>query len=161
MPSAAATACGPGSRSLFGLGALTSSGTSIQAPAPRPSLRWWDDAPRLARLMIAIAEWEGRGHISDAAFNAAENARGRYQMRDVALHDVLGRWPTEAEMLRLHDPDYAGRMFVAYLRLYCEDTATDEVLARAWNGGGPAGPYRKCTLKYWAGVKGHLDADML
>lgn len=103
-------------------------------------------------FLEALAEVESNGN--DAAVNTAEDAHGRYQIRQAYLTDanrILGTSYTLADM---HDPVLAERVVRAYLlnygNAYERNTgykANPYILARIHNGG-PRGYAKESTYEY-------------
>ncbi len=59
------------------------------------------------------------------------------------------------KMVDAFDPVKAENICRLYLEHWCGPWATRETLARNWNGG-PTGPRKKATLKYWRKVHKEL-----
>ena len=90
----------------------------------------------------------------DAAYNPAERAVGRYQIRQPYLSDANEALGTNYSLLEMSDPAKAEAVVRAYLTRWGEaferrtgHPATAEVLARIHNGG-PRGAEKSCTLGY-------------
>ncbi len=90
----------------------------------------------------------------DLAVNSAEDAHGRYQIRQAYLDDANESLGTSFTLQDMHDPDKAEKVVRAYLLRYgaaferrAGREATDEDLARIHNGG-PRGAERDATLGY-------------
>lgn len=113
-------------------------------------------------IYSAIAEVESNNN--DFAYNAKEDAAGRYQIRMIYLEDVNRINKTHytsddrfdpvksLEMVRIYTTHYAS--------VYSKRTGnpiTDEVIARIHNGGGYRGALKASTEKYWKKVKKALD----
>jgi len=105
-----------------------------------------------ADFLDRLAAVESGG--DDAAYNARENAHGRYQIRSAYLADANQRLGADYTLHDMHDPVKAERVVRAYLMRYGESyerrtgqPATDEVLCRIHNGG-PLGAEKDCTLAY-------------
>lgn len=95
------------------------------------------------------------GH-NDDAYNRAENAIGRYQIRYAYWKD--SNIPGKHEMCK--DPEYSRRVMRAYWKRYCPESLKShrfEVLARIHNGG-PKGHKKKATVKYWKKVKRAMES---
>lgn len=93
--------------------------------------------------------------INDAAVNKAENAHGRYQIRQAYLDDANSKLGTSYTLHDMHDHEKAAKVVIAYLTRYGDSyerrtghLATDEVLARIHNGG-PRGAEKASTIAYW------------
>lgn len=91
---------------------------------------------------------------NDAAYNAAEDAHGRYQIRQCYLDDANFLLGTSYSLQDMHDPAKAAEVVRAYLLRYGQSyehrtglPATPDVLARIHNGG-PRGAERASTLGY-------------
>lgn len=114
------------------------------------------DDPGLYFLLASIAEVESGSSGGDAAYNPAEDARGRYQIRPAYWQDAmewLGKdWPhTDA-----HDPAKARQAVLWYWARY--GAKTDEERARIHNGG-PRWREYKDTITYWAKVKAAMRKE--
>lgn len=105
-------------------------------------------------FLAALAEVESGAN--DAAYNAAEEAVGRYQIRPCYLADANEALGADFALCEMYDPEKAAIVVRAYLtrwgeaferRTGVEPTVTD--LARIHNGG-PKGAERACTLPYAA-----------
>lgn len=90
----------------------------------------------------------------DLAVNSAEDAHGRYQIRQAYLDDANESLGTSYTLQDMHDPDKAERVVRAYLLRYGQAyerrtglAATAVVLARIHNGG-PRGAEKAATLDY-------------
>lgn len=90
----------------------------------------------------------------DTAYNHAENAHGRYQIRAPYLQDANEVLGTDYSLADCHQPEIAERVVRAYLMRYGSAyeqrtglKATPEILARIHNGG-PRGYERDSTLAY-------------
>ena len=93
------------------------------------------------------------GH-NDAAYNEAEGAVGRFQIRQCYLTDANEAAGTNYTLSQMRDPRLAMAVVRAYLTRWGEayerrtgNPATAEVLARIHNGG-PRGAEKDCTLAY-------------
>jgi hypothetical protein len=101
----------------------------------------------------AICYVESRGNPT--AWNAAESAAGIAQIRPVVVADcnrILGQ--TRFTLASRWDPREARAMFDLYTGHYSRGYAGDraEIAARIWNGG-PRGPRKPSTARYWAAVQ--------
>lgn len=105
-------------------------------------------------FLAALAEVESGAN--DAAYNEAEGAVGRYQIRPCYLADANEELGEDFALCEMYDPEKAAIVVRAYLtrwgraferRTGVEPTVTD--LARIHNGG-PKGAERACTLPYAA-----------
>lgn len=90
----------------------------------------------------------------DTAYNQAEDAHGRYQIRAGYLADANEVLGTSYSLADCHNPEISERVVRAYLMRYGSayeqrtgNKATPEILARIHNGG-PRGYERDCTLAY-------------
>ena len=90
----------------------------------------------------------------DAAYNPAERAVGRYQIRQPYLSDANEALGTNYSLLEMSDPAKAEAVVRAYLTRWGEaferrtgQPATAEILARIHNGG-PRGAEKAATLGY-------------
>jgi hypothetical protein len=106
------------------------------------------------------------GGISDAVGDNGK-AKGVLQIHPIMVQDVnrICRLTKKSERFTLEDrlsPKESIRMCRIYLAYYGErlqgsgHAVTLEDLARMWNGG-PSGPKKASTLKYWRKVKKVLD----
>ena len=93
------------------------------------------------------------GH-NDAAYNPAEGAVGRFQIRACYLADANEALGTAYTLQQMSDPRIAMEVVRAYLTRWgaayerrTGHPATAEVLARIHNGG-PRGAEKDCTLAY-------------
>ncbi len=93
------------------------------------------------------------GH-NDAAYNEAEQAVGRFQIRACYLADANEALGTSYTLSQMSDPKIAMAVVRAYLTRWGDayekrtgNPATAEVLARIHNGG-PRGAEKDCTLAY-------------
>lgn len=93
------------------------------------------------------------GH-NDAAYNPAEGAVGRFQIRACYLADANEALGTAYTLQQMSDPRIAMEVVRAYLTRWgaayerrTGNPATAEVLARIHNGG-PRGAEKDCTLAY-------------
>lgn len=93
------------------------------------------------------------GH-NDAAYNPAEGAVGRFQIRACYLADANEALGTAYTLQQMSDPKIAMEVVRAYLTRWgaayerrTGNPATAEVLARIHNGG-PRGAEKDCTLAY-------------
>lgn len=93
------------------------------------------------------------GH-NDAAYNPAEQAVGRFQIRACYLADANEALGTAYTLQQMSDPRIAMEVVRAYLTRWgaayekrTGNPATAEVLARIHNGG-PRGAEKDCTLAY-------------
>ena len=91
---------------------------------------------------------------NDAAINEAENAHGRYQIRQCYLDDANESLGTAYDLGDCHNPEIAARVVRAYLLRYGSAMeratgreATEEDLARIHNGG-PRGWAKDSTADY-------------
>ena len=105
-------------------------------------------------FLAALAEVESGAN--DAAYNEAEGAVGRYQIRPCYLADANEALGADFALCEMHDPQKAAIVVRAYLRRWgeaferrtgFEPSVTD--LARIHNGG-PRGAERPATLAYAA-----------
>lgn len=105
---------------------------------------------RYARILPAIEHVESSGR-ADAVGDGGK-AVGILQIHPIMVADVnriVGeeRWTLDDRLC----PDESRAMFRVYSNHYSKD-ASDEVVARRWNGG-PRGDRRKATAPYWAKVQ--------
>lgn len=105
-------------------------------------------------FLARLAAIESGG--DDLAYNQAEGAHGRYQIREGYLKDANEALGTSYTLADMHDPAKAAAVVRAYLLRYGASyekrtglAATDEDLARIHNGG-PRGAERDATLGYAA-----------
>ena len=83
---------------------------------------------------------------NDRAFNEKELAHGRLQIRDCVLQDVNNEYKTSYNKNDCYNKIGSTVIFILYVRKWgCE---TEEQVVRTWNGG-PRGPKKESTLKYW------------
>jgi len=110
----------------------------------------------LRPLFTAIAQVESGGDPN--AYNETERAAGLYQLRPIYVQDV-NRIVGEARfsLADRWDQAKAESMMRIYWQHYCGDGATWEQMARIHNGG-PKGPEKRETEKYWQKVKKVLDS---
>ena len=90
----------------------------------------------------------------DLAVNSAEDAHGRYQIRQAYLDDANESLGTSFTLQDMHDPDKAEKVVRAYLLRYGQAyerrtglAATAVILARIHNGG-PRGAEKESTKSY-------------
>lgn len=105
---------------------------------------------RYARILPAIEHVESSGR-ADAVGDGGK-AVGILQIHPIMVADVnriVGeeRWTLEDRLC----PDESRAMFRVYSNHYSRGKS-DEHVARSWNGG-PKGPQKKATEKYWAKVQ--------
>ncbi len=100
----------------------------------------------------ALAEIESG--MNDAAYNANEQAVGRYQIRPVYLADANAFLGTTYTILEMQDPEKAERVVRGYLTRYAQlfnerhgKMPSPSQLARIHNGG-PTGWAKDCTKVY-------------
>ena len=115
-------------------------------------------------FLEALAEVESNNN--DAAVNTAEDAHGRYQIRQAYLTDANHLLGTCYTLQDMHDPTIAERVVRAYLlaygNLYERNTcypASPLILARIHNGG-PKGYDKAATYDYGMRVA-QLRADKI
>ncbi len=113
-------------------------------------------ADRYARLLPAIEHVESSGR-ADAVGDGGK-AVGILQIHPVMVEDcnrIVGedRWTLEDRLC----PDESRAMFRVYSNHYSKN-ASDEVVARRWNGG-PRGDRRKATAPYWAKVRKQMEVQ--
>ena len=110
-------------------------------------------SPALVQALI-IQESDG----NDKAFNEKENAVGCLQIRPGYFKDAQERDPSLAGYS--HKDCYSREVSIkvrkAYMNRYARG-ASDEVIARKHNGGGPNGHKKESTLAYWRSVKAIMD----
>lgn len=107
----------------------------------------------LLQLIAAIIAVESGGDLQ--AYNAAENARGCMQIRPCVIEDVNHFSHTTWTHEDAWEKTPSMAIFLEYTDLWIKRLKYDdtpEVRARIWNGG-PYGPARTCTLKYWERIK--------
>ena len=92
---------------------------------------------------------------NDAAVNEAEDAHGRFQIRQQYLDDANAVLGTSYALADCHDPAIAEKIVRAYLLSYGSAmeretgrTATEEDVARSHNGG-PRGWAKESTWEFW------------
>lgn len=92
----------------------------------------------LAAWIHAVALQEGAGRVDHAAYNAAEDARGAWQVRPVMVREVARLTGLEFDHQRMNDPVYARSFVRTYFvaRLARGDSIREAV--RRWNGSGRA-----------------------
>ena len=103
-------------------------------------------------FLDALAEIES--NTNDAAYNAAEQAVGRYQIRPIYLADANAFLGTTYTILEMQDPEKAERVVRGYLTRYAQvfyekhgKMPSPSQLARIHNGG-PTGWAKDCTKEY-------------
>lgn len=108
---------------------------------------------------IAIVE----SGCNDEAVGTSCGCIGRYQVSQICVDEVNQKFRTSYVLSDMHDPEKAEdvlRKYLAHWGSHYENktgnAATDEVLARIWNGG-PTGYGKDCTAEYWNKVKNELD----
>lgn len=109
---------------------------------------------QLRPFLNALAYVESNNN--DDAVGDNGKAIGRYQIWNVYWKDAVAKnWVLKGDYVRVKDRIYAERVIVAYLTRFAPDAvATNdyETLARTHNGG-PNGPKKKATLRYWSRIK--------
>ena len=111
---------------------------------------------RYARILPAIEHVESSGR-ADAVGDGGK-AVGILQIHPVMVEDcnrIVGedRWTLEDRLC----PDESRAMFRVYSNHYSKN-ASDEVIAKRWNGG-PRGDRRKATAPYWAKVRKQMEVQ--
>lgn len=115
-------------------------------------------SPRLVSALIAV---ESSGH--DNAIGDGGKAVGCLQIHPILVTDVNAILARRGSGTRFTLADRLDRkksiaMLEVYLANYSRHlgrSATDQDLARIWNGG-PSGWRKPSTLRYWAKVSSHL-----
>ena len=107
----------------------------------------------LATLLSAMLAVESGG--DDSARGDGGRARGALQIHRGVVEDVNRIAGTHYRHTDAHDRDTAMLMATVYLTHYCGTNSTPETIARTWNGG-PEGPRKRATLRYWQKVKTKL-----
>ena len=112
-------------------------------------------------LLAAIMMVESSGDPNAIGDGGA--SVGAYQIQEAVLLDVNRVYGTSYTATHRLDPDIAKQICIMYLNYwggrYEHNTgqkATDEVLARIWNGG-PYGYRKAATKRYWAKVQRHME----
>lgn len=95
------------------------------------------------RLSDAVAMVESG--IDDNAYNEAEMATGRYQIRPIRLLDYNRRTGENYSLQDMYNPEISKKVFLYYASKYKPNEY--ERIARHWNG-----RYSK-TKEYWLKVK--------
>lgn len=103
-------------------------------------------------LIIAIMQVES--NMNTNAYNAAENAVGPAQIRQICLDDLNRQYCTEYRLSDFRNKALSAWAIIHYGRMY--KAKTEEEAARIWNGG-PDGAGEPETLKYWLRVKLEFD----
>lgn len=111
-------------------------------------------------LLNAIHQVESGGRLDppDGDVATGRPSIGPLQCSEAAFKDAKawdGTITFEWEALR-GDLPKSKQVARAYLRRYGPNRATDEQLARIWNGG-PRGHSKRATLVYWEKVRQHLN----
>lgn len=108
---------------------------------------------------IAIVE----SGCNDEAVGTSCGCIGRYQVSQICVDEVNRKFGTSYVLSDMHDPEKAEDVLHKYLAHWGShyenktgNAATDEVLARIWNGG-PKGYEMESTLPYWEKVKERMD----
>lgn len=101
----------------------------------------------------SIIHVESKGH--DEAI-ARDGSAGPLQIKAVLVKDVNRILAHRGDTLRFKLKDRFNRekaiqMFWIYQSFYGNESDSYEVMARRWNGG-PNGPKKKATIKYWKKV---------
>jgi len=105
-------------------------------------------------LIAALIMVESHGN--DFAVGDKEQAIGCLQIHKCVIDDVnriygsAYQWPESA-----YSREMAKEICRMYLKHYAPKHATNEQLARIWNGG-PRGHEKQSTLKYWDKIKKEL-----
>lgn len=118
-------------------------------------------SPRLVDALIQV-ESSGRDH----AIGDNGRAVGCLQIHPILVEDVNGILARRGSSTRYILADRLNRqksieMLHIYLGHYVTEKrlgrpVTQQDLARAWNGGGPAGWRKSSTIGYWRKVSSHL-----
>lgn len=112
---------------------------------------WWLNMPiELARTWKAVCIVESNGQTDAVGDNGA--ALGIAQIHKICVDDcnrIKGRneWSYNDRL----DPHKSFLMFQTYVLHYFPNGGPEQ-WARCWNGG-PRGPYKSSTLKYWEKVQ--------
>jgi len=112
-------------------------------------------------LFSAVIWVESRSTLDDdivKTVNGSEQARGPAQIRPIMVKDVnriMG--DTEFTLDDCFRVDKSFDAFVIYTRHYYPDGSLED-WARAWNGG-PRGPDKEATVKYWELVKRRMEVQ--
>ena len=114
----------------------------------------------LDETLDAIRHVESGDYGDDAPRGDGGKARGPYQIHKAYWQDsgIPGDW-SDCD----REP-YARRVVVAYMRRYCPealekpDNVNAERIARTHNGG-PRGPQKAATARYWRRVQRVLDGE--
>lgn len=113
-------------------------------------------------LLLAIATVESGNDPTKV--NHAEDAYGLFQVRQPVLDDVNADNQLRSLGFTLKDclePRLAQMVFRLYISYWASPSrlgriATDEDIARIWNGG-PSGHKRAATIPYWYKVRKELE----
>lgn len=105
----------------------------------------------LSALAAAIVAVESGGN--DMAVGDGGRSIGAYQISRAVVADVNRIHGTRFTWKGMTNRADADRVFRLYVSHYCE---TDEQAARTWNGG-PRGPRKQATAKYWRKVQREID----
>lgn len=106
----------------------------------------------MTNLLAALILVESSGN--DLAYNRTEKAAGCLQIRPIMVREVnrlSGRHYRHPE--DCWDRRKSCEMALVYFGQWPD--ATEEQLARRWNGG-PTGDRKKSTLRYWSKVKDRM-----
>lgn len=118
---------------------------------------WWLNQPiDLVRTWKAVCIVESGGKTDAIGDKGA--AVGIAQIHKICVDDVnriIGK-PTYTYTDRLN-PSKSFEMFRIYV-LYYFPNGGPEQWSRCWNGG-PRGPYKSATLKYWQKVQRSIQND--
>ena len=111
------------------------------------------------RLLDAICQVES-GCNPDVENGDDGRAKGMYQIWESFHTDALEFDPSIGGCYEdVKNKEYAEKVIRAYMQRYAPHNATDEQIARIFNGGPRALTKKRIRLtdKYWAKVKAHLD----
>lgn len=116
----------------------------LLAPGPRTLAIVMPDAVKpFDRLVYAIGHEECR--FDTLAVNPTEQAYGYFQIRQIRLDDYRQRTGIHYTLTDMLDYSKAERVFMFYAMKHGPDNP--ELIARQWNGSGPA------TVRYWERVR--------
>jgi hypothetical protein len=110
----------------------------------------------LTALFLAIVAVESGGNVN--AIGDRGRAVGPAQMWEITVRDVNRIAKTHYSLDDRRDISKCAEMFLIYTDHYGRKygwPVSDEVRAKIWNGG-PSGPDKPQTEKYWQKVKAKL-----
>jgi hypothetical protein len=110
----------------------------------------------LTALFLAIVAVESGGNVN--AIGDRGKAVGPAQMWEITVRDVNRIAKTHYSLDDRRDISKCAEMFQIYTDHYGKKygwPVSDEVRAKVWNGG-PSGPNKPQTEKYWQKVKARL-----